>query len=69
MMNYYDFLENVFNNVEVEYLKRGKTYYEQGRVKDFWINTNDESIQFIAEVEGNEAYQPYITIRKKKSSY
>ncbi|CDF57453.1 COG0553: Superfamily II DNA/RNA helicases, SNF2 family [Thermobrachium celere DSM 8682] len=65
MMNYYDFLENVFNNVEVEYLKRGKTYYEQGRVKDFWINTSDEAIQFIAEVEGNEAYQPYIIIRKK----
>ncbi|WP_198010633.1 DEAD/DEAH box helicase [Thermobrachium celere] len=64
-MNYYDFLENVFNNVEVEYLKRGKTYYEQGRVKDFWINTSDEAIQFIAEVEGNEAYQPYIIIRKK----
>lgn len=61
----FDFLERVFENLEREYLNRGKAYYEQGRVLNVWVEEIGDTIQFVGEVEGNEIYTPSINFRRK----
>lgn len=61
----FEFLENVFENLDREYLKRGKAYYEQGRVLDVWVEEIGDKIRFMGEIEGNEIYTPIINFKRK----